>query len=67
MINVNWYDIYRSEHINIENVTEKYGKTLLNGEVKTYKRGYTVQEEFPGLKISGESLRMGEGISDFLN
>lgn len=68
---VNVYDVYRECYYDDET---RYGKALINGEYKTYKRGMTVQEYTPFLfKNNPELLKIvppcvyGAGTADFFN
>ena len=71
---LNLYDIYRTCYDNYA-PSERVGKVLLNGQEKTYKRGYTMQEYTPWF-FEGKNEKLkniipdcvwGQPISDYFN
>lgn len=53
---LNWYDLYRPDYDTLgvakqaELRANRFGETTINGEIKKYKRGYTMQEYTPWVK-----------------
>jgi hypothetical protein len=77
---VNLYDLYRynsPDHTPaghrplVASSPERIGTTIINGEVRTYKRGYTMKEYTPWLKhhpmVMKNEIVYGDIVSDFLN
>ena len=64
---INWYDIYRDVYDSP--ISEPIGETVIDGEVRYYKRGYKMTDYAPWLKeFYGEkSPIIGDGVSDYLN
>lgn len=71
MKGTNIYDLYRKDYdiLSAELGDEsRLGTTMLGGEEKTYKRGYTPAEYTPWLAGFGDSdLILGSPVSDYLN
>lgn len=71
---LNWYDLYRPTYDNAITSTlltdeSRMGEVEIDGEIKTYKRGYTMQEYTPWLKNtkSTKSILLGDYVSDYVN
>jgi carboxypeptidase C (cathepsin A) len=76
---LNWYDLYRPVYDStLGNDSSKkltsgnrMGYTQINGELKSYRRGYTMQEYTPWakhLRASGEEPPiLGDFITDYMN
>lgn len=67
-----WYDLYLPNR-ELKSDGPRLGKTMINGEEKTYKRGYTMAEYTPWLKnlfpetSSFHTAVNAAGLSDYLN
>jgi len=69
MKKVNIYDMYWLYDYDNDNVTS-HGKTLLNGKLETYERGFTMAQYTPWLQRifkDDEGPRLGYTAADFLN
>jgi len=67
---LNWYDLYRPVYPDsILKDSNRIGEVEIDGEVRTYKRGYTFAEYTPWLKhVVGEnSPILGNGATDYIN
>lgn len=67
---VNVYDVYRECYY--DNETDRLGSAVINGELKTYKRGMTIQEYTPFLFPQSQvgivpPCVYGKGPTDFFN
>jgi hypothetical protein len=68
---VNVYDVYR--HCYYEDEQNRVGSAMINGEMKTYKRGMTAMEYTPFLFKNKEAMNIvppcvyGSGPTDFFN
>lgn len=68
---VNIYDVYRECYY--EDETNRVGTAMINGELKTYKRGMTAREYTPYLFKNTKNLELippcvyGSGPTDFFN
>ena len=69
---LNWYDLYRinwPSPLTSSRHADRYGTTEIDGEIRTYKRGYTMQEYTPWAKHlqHAESPLLGDFVSDYMN
>ena len=70
---LNWYDLYRINWPSPLSVgdrhQERYGTTTIDGETRTYKRGYTMQEYTPWAQHlqHAEGPLLGDFVSDYMN
>ena len=69
--NLNIYDLYRpiydESSIRLKDAN-RLGEVTINGEKKTYRRGFTHKEYTPWLKHHNlESVLLGEYVSDYMN
>jgi len=73
---LNWYDLYRPVYDNAINnaggalkAENRMGEAIVNGEVKKYKRGFTMAEYTPMLKdrASAHKILLGDYMSDYVN
>ena len=68
---LNWYDLYRINWPSSLGAAEKprYGQTVIDGEIRTYKRGYTMQEYTPWAKHLQHATQFvyGDFLSDYMN
>ena len=67
---LNWYDLYRINWpSSLSAETSRYGQTVIDGEIRTYKRGYTMQEYTPWAKHLQHSTPFvyGDFLSDYMN
>jgi len=74
---LNWYDLYRPVYPNnilskqVSLKANRYESVTIDGVVKTYKKGYTLQEYTPfakHLKASGsDPVILGDYITSYLN
>lgn len=71
---LNWYDLYG--HVYADSAIaagtlqeeNRLGEAMINGELKTYKRGYTFEEYTPWLKdLPGKRILLGDYTSDYAN
>lgn len=46
-MNLNWYDLYRPLLHFKTGEEDRMGETIIDGEVKSYKKGMTMQEYTP--------------------
>jgi hypothetical protein len=70
VVGVNWYDLYKPADTNPLNAASRTGKVVINGEERTYEKGYTMADYTPWLKdvMKGkEGPLMGTVISDYVN
>jgi len=68
---LNWYDLFRHVYngplLRDEN---RLGEAIVGGEVKQYKRGYTIQEYTPWMKDTGFTISsplLGDAVTDYIN
>jgi hypothetical protein len=67
--NLNFYDLYRPVYPDSELLLQsanRLGVSYVNGEAKTYKRGFTMQEYTPWLKSSNAKI-LRDGTTDYVN
>ena len=70
---LNWYDLYRPLlTYKSSSEADRYGETVINGEVKTYKRGMTMQEYTPWAShlrndTNAESVVLNDFVTDYMN
>jgi len=68
---LNWYDLYRPVYPDsalVLKAENRLGEALVDGEVKTYKRGFTIEEYTPWMKrVSLKSPLLGDFVSDYVN
>ena len=67
---LNWYDLYRINWPSpLLEDKPRYGTTIIDGEERTYKRGYTMQEYTPWVKHleNVDSPLLGDFVSDYMN
>jgi hypothetical protein len=67
---LNWYDLYRPVYSDpaLKSVERTYGETIINGEVKKYRRGFTMDEYTPWLKgVAAPHPSLGDGMTDYAN
>lgn len=68
---LNWYDLYRPVYYDTLGLLEdenRMGEVEVDGVIKTYRRGYTIQEYTPWLKNANiKSPLLGDGVSDYAN
>ena len=64
---INWYDIYRKVYD--DQLSQPIGETVIDGEVRFYKRGYKMTEYAPWLaeRYGDDSPILGDYVSDYLN
>lgn len=70
--NLNWYDLYRINWpttLNAAKDEDRQATTVIDGEVRSYKRGYTMQEYTPWAKHlqHAESPILGDFVSSYMN
>lgn len=74
--NLNWYDLYRPVYDLpvLEKQKElrenRYGTTVIDGEEKRYKRGYTMKEYTPWVKhlqMQENPIILGDFLTDYMN
>jgi carboxypeptidase C (cathepsin A) len=67
---LNWYDLYRPL-LNFKlGEEDRMGETVIDGEVKTYKRGMTMQEYTPWagqLETNEPQIRLNDFVTDYMN
>ena len=66
---LNWYDLYRPllRYKTSQSSEDRMGYTIVDGEVKTFKKGMTMQEYTPWAKhLIGENSDSGILLNDFL-
>jgi hypothetical protein len=75
---LNWYDLYRPVYPGGLGASEKeaqkelrenrYGQSIVNGEVKTFKRGYTMSEYVPWAAMPNENEPiLGDYFTTYMN
>jgi len=69
---LNWYDLYRKNYdLQATTPIDRMGETLIDGEVRTYKRGMTQAEYTPFLphimSSAGGNVPNGDFVSDYMN
>lgn len=68
---LNMYDLYRTVYPDTQSPIKEraaFGKTTLkSGLTMEYKRGYTLKEKHPWLKVTGKEQILGDYQSDYLN
>jgi hypothetical protein len=47
---LNWYDLYRVDASVVLKGEDRYGKVMIGGQEKKYRRGMTIGEYTPWLK-----------------
>ena len=74
--NLNWYDLYRPVYpdtlLSTQNdlKANRTGEAIVNGEVKTFRRGYTMSEYTPWAKhhkSSKEEPILGDYFTSYMN
>ena len=74
--NLNWYDLYRpvypSSLLTASRALKanRQGEAMVKGQLKTFKRGYTMSEYTPWvkhLKSSGEEPILGDFFTSYMN
>ena len=66
---LNWYDLYRKNYpLGLRaNDPERYAEVEINGEIKKYRRGKTVEEYTPWAKhVKGDHV-LGATMTDYIN
>ena len=73
---LNWYDLYRkvypsslldsSKKLKASN---RVGQSMIDGKLKTYRKGYTMSEYTPWVKHlkSSNEVILGDYLSDYMN
>ena len=70
---LNWYDLYRPLLNYKSSAEDRLGTTVIDGEVKTYKKGMTMREYTPWAKhLFGESneeddILLNDFFTDYMN
>ena len=74
---LNWYDLYRKvypssllDSSKALKASNRVGQSMIDGKLKTYKKGYTMSEYTPWvkhLKSSSEEVILGDYLSDYMN
>ena len=66
---LNVYDMFRHVYPDADMVSDssRMGEVMINGEVKRYKRGFTLQEYAPWSKKSIKSPLLGAFVTDYIN
>jgi len=71
---LNWYDLYRTNYdLTDLKGANRLGKTVIDGEERVYKRGFTQAEYTPFLRnastlqMAGEGPLLGDYLSDYMN
>jgi len=68
---LNWYDLYRPVYPDSPLVLGEYNRykeVEVGGEIKRYKRGYTIGEYTPWMKKAAlRSPILGDGVTDYVN
>lgn len=68
---MNWYDLFRTEVPKGKLLKDinREGSVMINGEEKTYTRGFTMQEYTPWAKhlLTDTPHVLGAGLSDYVN
>ena len=69
---LNWYDLYRKNYdLQATTPIDRLGETVIDGEVRTYKRGMTQAEYTPFAKhivaSDGGNVPNGNFVSDYMN
>jgi carboxypeptidase C (cathepsin A) len=65
---LNIYDFFRTNEVSNTAVEDRMGKSMVNGEEKTYKRGMTQAEYTPWLKhLVNDSNLMYTSLTDYMN
>ena len=71
MINhLNWYDLYRPLiQYKSSSEADRHGETVIDGEIKTYRRGMTMQEYTPWAShlSSDSSILLNDFVTDYMN
>ena len=68
--NLNVYDLYRPVYDSTLRLKDsiREGEVTINGEKRTYKRGFTHEEYTPWLKEKDfKSILLGEFMADYVN
>jgi len=69
---LNWYDLYRQNYdLSPLNGEDRYATTIIGGEERTYKRGYTQKEYTPWAEHIFDSkysdVVLGDFVTDYMN
>ena len=69
---LNWYDLYRKNYdLQVTTPIDRLGETVIDGEVRTYKRGMTQAEYTPFSKhivaSASGNVPNGNFVSDYMN
>lgn len=73
---LNWYDLYRPTYDNTllsaqnDLHENRIGYSMVNGEIKSYRRGYTMQEYTPWAKHMQQKRNdviLGDYMTDYMN
>lgn len=73
---LNWYDVYRPVYDSgivakqDDLRANRYGTTIIDGEERTYKKGWTMQEYTPWVKhimMEENPIILGDFLSDYMN
>lgn len=72
--NLNWYDLYRPNIASALKTQDesRIGHAIVDGKIKTYKRGFTMKEYTPFLKRhmlmhQEDSMILGDFLTDYMN
>eukprot|EP00117_Sycon_ciliatum_P030527 scpid86788/ scgid24038/ len=63
---LNWYDLYRhkyGEGLAVE--SSRYGSAMVDGELKEYKRGFTMEEYTPWLEGHYRHTQASPSLANF--
>lgn len=69
---LNWYDLFRKPSPGGPGLqSDRYGSSMVEGELKEYRRGYTIDEYTPWLKPVLSNVQkkhiLGGALTDYLN
>lgn len=66
---LNVYDMFRHVYPDSDMLSEsnRMGEVVINGEIKRYKRGYTLKEYAPWYKKNVKSPILGAFMTDYVN
>jgi hypothetical protein len=68
---LNWYDLFRKNYNTLGLEESRYGSTYVDGELREYKRGFTMEEYTPWMKhsrsLESRPRLMGNFVSDYMN
>jgi excinuclease UvrABC nuclease subunit len=66
--NYNWYDLYRPNYNILLEDHERIGTVVIDGEERTYKRGYTMAEYTPWIRhLTNKKSVMGDYVTTYMN